>query len=128
MPHKRSLQGKISQRQREQDYKAIMVQRKAAWQYIRETEFRDRLIGKTVCRTDFNTITDELAKLFSQLESETVPNVEQGLVFDVSVKGALILMPEDPLRPDNSLCPSCPEIKKKIDRIDFALLVGRIVY
>ena len=64
MPHKRSLQGKISQRQREQDYKAIMVQRKAAWQYIRETEFRDRLIGKTVCRTDFNTITDELAKLF----------------------------------------------------------------
>ncbi len=31
-------------------------------------------------------------------------------------------MPEDPLRPDYSLCPSCPEIKKKIDRIDFALL------
>jgi hypothetical protein len=31
-------------------------------------------------------------------------------------------MPEDPLRPDYSLCPSCPEIKKKIDRIDLALL------
>ena len=54
----------------------------AAWQYIRETEFRDRLIGKTVCRTDINTITDELAKLFSLLESEAIPNVEQGLVLD----------------------------------------------
>jgi hypothetical protein len=31
-------------------------------------------------------------------------------------------MPEDTLRPDYSLCPSCPEIKKKIDRIDLALL------
>jgi hypothetical protein len=31
-------------------------------------------------------------------------------------------MPEDPLRPDYSLCPSCPEIKRKIDRIDLALL------
>ena len=31
-------------------------------------------------------------------------------------------MPEDPLRPDYSLCPSCPEIKKKVDRIDRALL------
>ena len=80
MPHKRSLQGKITQRQREQDYVAIKVQRKAAWQYIRETEFRDRLIGETVCRTDINTITDELAKLFGQPESEAVPNVEQGLV------------------------------------------------
>jgi hypothetical protein len=72
MPHKRSLQGKILQRQREQDFKAIKVQRTAAWQYIRETEFRDRLIGETVCRTDINTITDELAKLFGQLESEAV--------------------------------------------------------
>ena len=80
MPHKRSLQGKIIQRQREQDYAAIKVQRKAAWQYIRETEFRDRLIGETVCRTDINTITDELAKLFGQPESEAVPNVEHGLV------------------------------------------------
>jgi hypothetical protein len=44
MPHKRSLQGKIIQRQREQDHKAIKVQRKADWQYIRETEFRDRLL------------------------------------------------------------------------------------
>ena len=25
-------------------------------------------------------------------------------------------------KPDYSLCPSCPEIKKKIDRIDLALL------
>ena len=80
MPHKRSLQGKIIQRQREQNFKAIKVQPKAAWQYIRETEFRDRLIGETVCRTDINTITDELAKLFGQPESEAVPNVEQGLV------------------------------------------------
>ena len=31
-------------------------------------------------------------------------------------------MPEDQLWPDYSLCPSCPEIKKKIDRIDLALL------
>ena len=30
-------------------------------------------------------------------------------------------MPEE-LHPDYSLCPSCPEIKKKIDRIDLALL------
>ena len=82
MPHKRSLQGKIIQRQREQDFKALTVQRKAAWQYIRETEFRDRLIGETVCQTDINTITDELAKLFGQPESEAVPNVEQGLVLD----------------------------------------------
>jgi hypothetical protein len=66
MPHKRSFQGKISQRQREQDFEAIKVQRKAAWQFIMETEFRDRLIGETVCRTDINTITDELAKLFGQ--------------------------------------------------------------
>jgi hypothetical protein len=80
MPHKRSLQGKITQRQREQDYAAIKVQRTAAWQYIRETEFRDRLIGETVCRTDINSITDELAKLFGQPESEAVPNVEHGLV------------------------------------------------
>jgi len=44
MTHKRSLQGKISQLQREQDFKAIKVQRTAAWQCIREIEFRDRLI------------------------------------------------------------------------------------
>jgi hypothetical protein len=31
-------------------------------------------------------------------------------------------MPDDSLRPDYSLCPSCPEIKKKVDRIDRALL------
>jgi hypothetical protein len=80
MPHKRSLQGKIIQRQREQNFEAINVQRKAAWQYIRETEFRDRLIGETVCRTDINSITDELAKLFGQPESEAIPNVEHGLV------------------------------------------------
>jgi hypothetical protein len=80
MPHKRSLQGKIIQRQREQDHKTIEIQRKAAWQYIRKTEFRDRLIGETVCRTDVNTITDELAKFFGQPESEAVPNVERGLV------------------------------------------------
>jgi hypothetical protein len=80
MPHKRSYQGKFTQRQREQDYEAIKVQKKAAWQFIRETEFRDRLIGETVCRTDINTITDELAKLFGQPESEAVPNVEPGLV------------------------------------------------
>ena len=30
-------------------------------------------------------------------------------------------MPEE-LLPDYSLCPSCPEIKRKIDRIDLALL------
>jgi hypothetical protein len=30
-------------------------------------------------------------------------------------------MPEE-LHPDYSLCPSCPEIKRKIDRIDLALL------
>ena len=80
MPHKRSLHGKIIQQQREQDFKAIKVQRTAAWQYIRETEFRDRLIGETVCRTDTNTITDELAKLFGQPESEAIPNVKHGLV------------------------------------------------
>jgi hypothetical protein len=82
MPHRRSETGSILQRQREQDYVAIKVQRKAAWQFIRETEFRDRLIGETVCQTDINTITDELAKLFGQPESEAVPNVEQGLVLD----------------------------------------------
>jgi hypothetical protein len=80
MPHRRSEQGKILQRQREQDYEAIKVQKKAAWQFIQKTEFRDRLIGETVCRTDINTITDELAKLFGQPESEAVPNVEPGLV------------------------------------------------
>jgi hypothetical protein len=31
-------------------------------------------------------------------------------------------MPEDSLWPDYSLRPSCPEIKRKIDRIDLALL------
>jgi hypothetical protein len=46
--HKGSLQGKIIQRQQEQDYAAIKVQRTAAWQYIRDTEFRDRLIGETL--------------------------------------------------------------------------------
>jgi hypothetical protein len=80
MPHKRSLQGKIIQRQRERDYQAIKIQRTAAWQYIRETEFRDRLIGETVCRTDINAITDDLVKLFGQPESEAIPNVEPGLV------------------------------------------------
>ena len=75
MPHKRSLQGKITQRQREQDYEAIKIQRKAAWQYIKKTEFPDRLIGETVCRTDINTITSELAKLFGQPESEAVSNI-----------------------------------------------------
>ncbi len=80
MPHKRSYQGKIIQRQREQDFKAIKIQRKAACQYIRETEFRDHLIGETVCRTDTNSITDKLAKLFGQPESEAIPNVEPGLV------------------------------------------------
>ena len=83
---KEVMQGKIIQRQREQDYAAIKVQRKAAWQYIRETEFRDRLIGETVCRTDINTITDELAKLFGQPESEAIPNVEHGLVLDGPLK------------------------------------------
>ena len=82
MTHRRSKQGKILQRQREQDYVAIKDQRKAAWQFIRETEFRDRLIGETVFQTDINSITDELAKLFGQPESEAVPNVEQGLVLD----------------------------------------------
>jgi hypothetical protein len=86
MPHKRSFQGKIIQQQREQDYEAIKVQRKAAWQYIRGTEFRDRLIGETVCRTDINSITDELANLFGQPESEAVPNVEQGLVIDCPLR------------------------------------------
>jgi len=86
MPHKRSLQGKISQRQREQDYNAIKIQRKAAWQYIKESEFRDRLIGETVCRTDINSITDELAKLFGQPESEAVPNVEPGLILTGPLK------------------------------------------
>jgi hypothetical protein len=80
MPHRRSEHGNILQRQREQDYAAIKVQKKTAWQFIRETEFRDRLIGETVCRTDINTITDELAKLFGQPESEAIPNVEPGLV------------------------------------------------
>jgi hypothetical protein len=84
MPHKRSLQGKIIQQQREQYCAAIKIQKKAAWQFIRETEFRDRLIGETVCRTDINIITDELAKLFGQPESEAVPNVEQGLVLTTS--------------------------------------------
>ena len=31
-------------------------------------------------------------------------------------------MPDEVLKPDYSLCPSCPEIKRKIDRIDLALL------
>lgn len=82
MTHRRSKQAKIIQRQREQDFEAIKVQRKAAWQFIRETEFRDRLISETVCRTDINMITDELAKLFGQTESAAVPNVEHGLVLD----------------------------------------------
>jgi hypothetical protein len=86
MPHKRSLQGKISQRQREQDYAVIKVQRKAAWQFIRETEFRDRLIGETVSCTDINSITDKLAEVFGQPESEAVPNVEQGSVLDCPLR------------------------------------------
>jgi len=86
MPHRRGGTGRILQRQREQDYVAIKVQRKAAWQFIRETEFRDRLIGETVCQTDINTITDELAKLFGQPESEAVPNDEQGLVIDGTLR------------------------------------------
>jgi hypothetical protein len=80
MPHKRSYRGKIIQQQREQDHKAIEVQRNTAWQYIRETEFRDHLIGETVCRTDINTITDELTKLFGQPKSEAIPDIEPGLV------------------------------------------------
>jgi hypothetical protein len=86
MPHRRSELGKILQRQREQEYAVIKIQRKAAWQHIRETEFRDRFIGETVCRTDINTITDELANLFGQPESEAVPNVEQGLVIDCPLR------------------------------------------
>ena len=35
----------------------------------------------------------------------------------------LILMPEE-LHPDYSLCPSCPEIKRKIDRIDLVARKG----
>ncbi len=81
MPHRRSETGKILQRQREQDYAIIKVQKKAAWQFIRETEFRDRLIGETVYCTDINSITDKLAEVFGQPESEAVPNVEQSLVF-----------------------------------------------
>jgi hypothetical protein len=80
MPHKRSYQGKIIQRQREQDHKAIEIQREAAWKIIGETEFRDRLIGETVCRTDIDAITDELAKLFCQPKSEAIPDIEPGLV------------------------------------------------
>ncbi len=57
-----------------------------AWQYIREIEFRDRLIGETVCRTDINSITDKLAKLFGQPESEAVPNIEHGLVLVGTLK------------------------------------------
>jgi hypothetical protein len=64
MAHKRSLQGKFIRRQRDQDRALIKVQKKAAWNYIKETEFRDRLIDETVCRADINTIPDELAKLF----------------------------------------------------------------
>jgi hypothetical protein len=30
------------------------------------------LIGEIVCRTDINAITDELAKLFGQPESEAI--------------------------------------------------------
>ena len=83
MPHKRSLQGKIIQRQREQEFKAIKVQRKAAWHYIRDTEFRDRLIGETVCRTDINMITDELAKLFGHvINRKLIRNVERGSSLD----------------------------------------------
>jgi hypothetical protein len=82
MPHRRSEYGKILQRQREQDYAVIKVQRKAAWQFVRETEFRDRLIGETVCCTNINSITDKLAEVFGQPESEAVPNVERGLVLD----------------------------------------------
>ena len=67
MPHRRSEQGKILQRQREQDYAVIKVQKKAAWQFIRETEFRDRLIGETVCCTDINSITDKLAEFLVSL-------------------------------------------------------------
>jgi hypothetical protein len=92
MPHRRSEQGKILQRQREQDNVAIKVQRKAAWQFIRKTEFRDRLICETVCRTDINSITDELAKLFGQPESEAIPNVEHGLVLIEPLMN-FILMP-----------------------------------
>jgi hypothetical protein len=86
VPHKRSYRGNIIQQQREQDYAVIKVKRKAACQYIRETEFHDRLIGETVCRTDINTITDELGELFGQPESEAIPNVEQGLVLDRPLK------------------------------------------
>ena len=82
MPHRRSEYGKILQRQREQDYAVIKVHRKAAWQFVRETEFRDRLIGETVCCTNINSITDKLAEVFGQPESEAVPNVERGLVLD----------------------------------------------
>jgi hypothetical protein len=45
MPHRRSEQGKILQRQREQDYAVIKIQKKAAWEFIRETEFRVNLAG-----------------------------------------------------------------------------------
>ena len=67
MPHKRSLLGKISQQEREQDFEAIKIQRKAAWQYIKETEFRDRLIGETVCRTDINSITTDSSNFLIRL-------------------------------------------------------------
>jgi hypothetical protein len=68
----KKLSGKNIQRQREQDYAVIKVQSKAAWHFIRETEFRDLLIGETICRTDINTITDELAKVFGQPEFEVI--------------------------------------------------------
>jgi hypothetical protein len=61
MAQKRSLQGKISQRQREQDYAAIKVQRKAAWQYIRETEFRDALPAYFIIGLDFLQVAPFLA-------------------------------------------------------------------
>ena len=85
VPHKRSLLGKICQRQREQDYAAIKVQKKAAWQYIRETEFRDRLIGETVCRTDINMITDELAVVEVKFSS-TSTTTRTRLTVDVMIQ------------------------------------------
>ena len=85
MPLRRSLQAKIIQRQREQDFKAIKVQRKAAWQCIRETEFRDRLIGESVCRTDINMITDELAVVEVKFSS-TSTTTRTRLTVDVMIQ------------------------------------------
>jgi hypothetical protein len=109
MAHKRSLQGKLNQVQRSASFeeaklleKAFKLQKESARQIVRkgfkvkvgeqvfvvEGEFRDRLIGETVCRADPNDVACALAIKFGEsgIFPDAVPMFEQGLVLDAPLR------------------------------------------